>query len=220
MHEDYAKLEGYADAGVVRTYDERWKGSRGARRDARKARAIDRAWQVLRQAWGESLSSVLDLPCGTGRFTSLLSQRVEHYVGADLSHPMLLAAREKVPGAFTIVADSGSLPLPDDAVDVVVCIRFLHLVRSRELRVRFVAELGRVARCGVIIDYRHGRTLRIMGRHLRHKVGLRDRAPSNPSPAAIAAEVREAGLEELARIHVHRAPLLSDKVLIVARAPR
>ncbi len=50
----------------------------------------------------------------------------------------------------------------------------------------------------------------------RRAVGLRDRAPSNPSPAAIGAEIRDAGLTELGRIHVHRAPLLSDKVLIVA----
>lgn len=216
--DNYEKLETYRDSEVVRTYDERWAGARGARRDARKARAIEQAWSLLEARGGAALRTVLDLPAGTGRFTALLSSKASTYVGADLSHPMLMSAREKVPGSSLIVADCAELPLSTNSVDVSVCIRFLHLVRDRELRLCFLRELARVARHGVIVDYRHGRTVRVMGRHLRHKLGLRDKAPSNPSPAAIGLELRDAGLEELARVDVHRAPLLSDKLLVVARA--
>ena len=108
------------------------------------------------------------------------------------------------------------MPFPNDAFDTVICIRFLHLVRDRALRVSFLREFARVARLGVIIDYRHGHTLRIWGRHLRHKFGLMPLAPANPSPAAIRAEIAEAGLKLHSRHHVRFAPLLSDKLLHVA----
>ena len=114
------------------------------------------------------------------------------------------------------VADAARLPFADDAFDAVVCIRFLHLVRDRALRIDFLREFGRVARLGVIVDYRHGRTLRIWGRHLRHRLGLLPLAPANPSPRAILDEVDAAGLRLVQKHPVRFAPLLSDKVLHVA----
>ena len=53
---------------------------------------------------------------------------------------------------------------------------------ERALRIAFLREFARVARLGVIIDYRNGHTLRIWGRHLRHRLGLMPLAPANPSP--------------------------------------
>jgi len=108
------------------------------------------------------------------------------------------------------------LPFADNSFDVVLCIRFLHLVRDRDLRIAFLREFRRVARLGVIVDYRHGRTLRIWGRHLRHRLGLLPIAPANPSPAAILTELDEAGLQFVQRHHVRFAPLLSDKLLHIA----
>lgn len=212
-----AKLETYRDADYAARYDDRWSGKRGHQRDALKAAAIRRAWQSLTEATGSTALSVLDLPAGTGRFTQLLQELCPGIVlAADLSEAMLAEARSKHPGALACVADAARLPCPDDAFDVVICIRFLHLVRDRALRIAFLREFARVARLGVIIDYRHGRTLRIWGRHIRHRLGLMPLAPANPSPAAIRAEIAEAGLKLHSRHHVRFAPLLSDKLLHVA----
>ncbi len=212
-----AKLETYRDADYAARYDERWTGARGPRRDARKATAIRRAWASLAEASGSSAGSVLDLPAGTGRFTQLLQELCPGIViSADLSEAMLAEARSKHPGALACVADAARLPFPDDAFDVVICIRFLHLVREPALRIRFLREFARVARHGVIMDYRHGHTLRIWGRHLRHKLGWMPLAPANPSPAAIRAEIAEAGLKLHSRHRVRFAPFLSDKLLHVA----
>lgn len=211
-----AKLETYRDADYAARYDRRWHGSRGARRDARKATAIRRSWADLQQACGAELRSVLDLPAGTGRFTTLLQELCPGgLISADLSTAMLAEAHAKHGPSWSCVADAARLPLADDAVDAVVCIRFLHLVREPALRVAYLKEFARVARHGVIVDYRHGRTLRIWGRHLRHRLGLLPVAPANPSPGAILRELDQAGLQLVKRRIVRFAPLLSDKVLHV-----
>lgn len=211
------KLETYQDADYAARYDQRWAGSTGAARDARKAATIRRCWADLTEACGEKPQSVLDLPAGTGRFTALLQELCPGTVlAADLSEAMLGEARRKHPGAVACVADAAQLPFADNSFDVVLCIRFLHLVRDRDLRIAFLREFRRVARLGVIVDYRHGHTLRIWGRHLRHRLGLLPIAPANPSPAAILTELDEAGLQFVQRHHVRFAPLLSDKLLHVA----
>lgn len=214
------KLESYRDPKVAADYDQRWAGAVGQKRDRRKARAIESAVQTLQDLGAGPLTSVLDLPCGTGRFSHLLSQRFPIYLGADLAAEMLHQAALKMdaPDSLTqfLAADAGRLPFDDNAIDVAVCIRFLHLVRDPQLRIQFVRELGRVSRIGVIVDYRHCHTLRVWGKRLRHRFGMLPLAPANPSMAQIRRELGEAGLRPRRLVHVHKAPLLSDKMLVVA----
>lgn len=208
------KLEVYQSQSVARDYDQRWAGSLGAKRDARKAHALQKALQCIETQTGEKALSLLDIPCGTGRFSQLWSDRDLHVIGADLALPMLAEAQLKYPKSTYLAADLAKLPFADNSVDVAICVRFLHLVRDPELRVAFLKELNRVSRLGAIIDYRHGRTLRVWGRYLRYRMGMRANAPANPSPYQIRQEIAAAGWKRLGWIHVHRAPLLSDKVLI------
>lgn len=210
------KLEVYRDRAMAEVYDRRWAGARGRARDERKARALRRAFDALAAAAGERPRTLLDLPCGTGRFAALWRECGLRAIGADLAREMLEVARAKHPEAALMVADAARLPLPDGAVDAVACVRFLHLVRAPADRARFLRELRRVARLGVVVDWRHGRTLRVWGRRLRWRMGLRDRPPSNPSHEQIRAEMAAAGFEVVAELPVRRAPLLSDKLLVVA----
>ncbi|HEX9792961.1 MAG TPA: class I SAM-dependent methyltransferase [Planctomycetota bacterium] len=212
-----AKLEHYRDPEVAAAYDRRWASAAGRRRDARKARALTRAVAALAACAGEPVRSILDVPCGTGRFDALLGADGLFHVGADLSLAMLATAASDDTGApHRVAADLAALPFRDGAFDAAVCIRFLHLVREPAHRIEFLHELARVSGRGVVVDYRHDRTLRVRGRRLRHRLGLLPRAPSNPSPAAIAAELQAAGLRQRAWLPVRRAPWLSDKVLVVA----
>ncbi|TAH39614.1 MAG: class I SAM-dependent methyltransferase [Planctomycetota bacterium] len=212
------RFEEYRRAEVVASYDRRFQGA-GARRNRRKARALLRALELLAQRADGPLQAILDVPCGNGRFTALLENVGYRYCGADLSSSMLRVARERHAGASFVAADLARLPFADRAFDAAVCIRFLHLVRDPVLRVAFLAELRRVARAGVVLDYRHDRTLRVWGRRLRHRLGLLSRPPANPSPTRIQEEVESAGLRYAAHVAVHPAPLLSDKLLVVALSP-
>lgn len=211
-----AKLELYRDPKVAADYDQRWHGAVGRARDARKARALRRALGLLAEAAGARPRSLLDLPCGTGRFAALWPELELRATGVDLAAEMLQVAREKHPGVQVLCADGTRLPFADASFDVVACVRLLHLVREPETRQRFLKELRRIARLGVIVDWRHGRTLRVWGRRLRWRLGLRDRAPSNPSYASIRAEMAAAGFRITAEVPVRRTPLLSDKLLVVA----
>ncbi|MEQ1897919.1 MAG: ubiquinone/menaquinone biosynthesis methyltransferase [Vicinamibacterales bacterium] len=65
---------------------------------------------------------VLDLACGTGDLAYLTLPRVERVVGLDLTHRMLVLARQKVPSARRVrflTGDMTALPFPDAAFTVI-----------------------------------------------------------------------------------------------------
>jgi len=99
--------------------------------------------------------SILEIACGTGRFTVMLADRGADIVGLDISGPMLQQGREK---AYTVgVADTlefmrgdaGRLPFPADHFDAVFAMRFFHLADTPET---FLAEMRRVTRDQVFFD--------------------------------------------------------------------
>jgi ubiquinone/menaquinone biosynthesis C-methylase UbiE len=205
------KLEVYRSPEVAARYDERWRGARGRRRDERKRRAIEAALGRFAGA-----RTVLDVPCGTGRFAAMLRARGLGYAGADASGAMLGVARAKAGGAAWIRADLSRLPFADRSFDVALCVRLMHLVRERELRLRFLRELARVARLGVIVDYRQDRAVRVWIDRARARLGLREREPGALPLEEIEAELAEAGMDVRAFVPVRRVPYSSAKVVVAA----
>jgi len=90
---DYAyRKEFYRDASVAADYDaHRFTSKKRRRRNAAKWRTIVRALEHANGVVGE-VGSVLDIPCGTGRFTGHLAERGLDVVGCDISHEMMAAA--------------------------------------------------------------------------------------------------------------------------------
>ncbi|MDP6962895.1 MAG: class I SAM-dependent methyltransferase [Planctomycetota bacterium] len=208
------KLDVYQDQSVAQQYDQRWSGSMGAKRDRRKSRAIHRAYKILdAHHQGCEIKSIFDIPCGTGRFSNLLDQFGCTTLGVDLSQQMIDQAKIKHPQKQYQVADMQSLPFSDNQFDIGMCIRMLHLVHKPKLRVHYLRELNRVCRLGAIIDYRHSHTVRIMSRKIRFRLGLFDENPQLPSPKQIQLELQQSGFTPLAKINVHFAPFLSDKLI-------
>jgi SAM-dependent methyltransferase len=104
---------------------------------------------------GRAPGVALDAACGTGRFAEFLARQGHQVIGVDSSPDMLAHARRRVPGGEFRVAPLERLPLPDDAVDVIVCA--LALVHVPELP-PVLAEFARVLRPGgdlVISDVHH-----------------------------------------------------------------
>lgn len=106
-----------------------------------------------------SPKTVLDLPCGTGRFWEMLTEASERtlYV-ADNSKAMLdtgmsLRSPEitrRIAGAYCCSAfETG---LPDKMVDCVFSIRFLHHIQKSEDRIRILREFGRLSRDTIVIS--------------------------------------------------------------------
>jgi SAM-dependent methyltransferase len=104
---------------------------------------------------GREPGVALDAACGTGRFAEFLAKRGHQVIGVDSSPDMLAHARRRVPAGEFHVAELDRLPLPDDAVDVIVCaLALVHVPRLHPV----LAEFARVLRPGgdlVISDLHH-----------------------------------------------------------------
>lgn len=97
------------------------------------------------------LDSALDLPCGTGRFWPPIQQAgISRLIAGDISAGMLGVAEQNrlsadLP-AQLLELSAFDIALPDDSVDVAVCMRFYHHLSRAEDRLQLLSELKRVAR--------------------------------------------------------------------------
>jgi ubiquinone/menaquinone biosynthesis C-methylase UbiE len=94
---------------------------------------------------------VLDIACGTGVVTRLAAERVGAagaVAGLDVTPGMLAVARAQTPPETSIEwyeASAESMPLPDEAFDVVLCQMGLQFIPSKLAALR---EMRRVLRPG------------------------------------------------------------------------
>jgi SAM-dependent methyltransferase len=106
---------------------------------------------------------VLEVACGTGRFSVMLAERGADVTGIDISGAMLGQAREKAQAAGVadtvefMRGDAARLPFPDDAFDVTFAIRFFHLADTPET---FLSEMRRVTSEEVLFDTFNARSAR------------------------------------------------------------
>lgn len=95
--------------------------------------------------------TILDVPCGSGIFSIGAAARagVRHYLGVDISLPMLRLARKRCTryGLESILARAElcALPLAAESADVVICSLGLQFIERRQAALR---ELRRVLRPG------------------------------------------------------------------------
>jgi len=98
---------------------------------------------------------VLEIACGTGRFTVLLAERGADVVGLDVSEAMIQQGREKARTAGVadhldfLQGDAGRLPFPDNSFDTVLAMRFFHLA---DTPASYLTEMRRVSRNRVFFD--------------------------------------------------------------------
>lgn len=88
---------------------------------------------------------LLDVGCGTGRFTVAFEAAGAQVVGVDRDPGMLALAATRTRSARLLVADAHALPLGDGEFDVVVATTLLEFATSSR---QVVDELVRVARRG------------------------------------------------------------------------
>jgi SAM-dependent methyltransferase len=123
----------------------RFRSRARAQRDPRAAAAL------LAQC-APKATTVLDVPCGSGRLAAALGLAGRRVCGLDLSPAMLAVAAGPYAGRL-LRADAAALPCADRSFDAVVCCRLLHHLRDQRALERVVGELLRVARTVVIASY-------------------------------------------------------------------
>ena len=104
------------------------------------------------------VESVLDCPCGAGRFLPGLLGQTRRLLAFDQSEAMVRWAQSSV--SMAAVADAARMPLRGGSVDVVVCMRLVHHCVDAEERVGILREAARVARRGVILSFADADTWR------------------------------------------------------------
>jgi len=209
------KRDFYRSPQVAEDYDfHRFSSPERQKRNARKWAAIQKALSLT-----TGVHTILDLPCGTGRFTGALARHGYEIVGSDISMEMLQKAASVPDGRQPKIrgylqANAEHLPLRNDSLDCVVCIRFMMHVDAAT-RVRMLSEFSRVSRRWVVIDYRHKYTFRYVLSHTFGKLGIGRTPLSRVSRQDVEQECRDAGLavREVVRVS---APLLSDKWIVLA----
>jgi ubiquinone/menaquinone biosynthesis C-methylase UbiE len=151
--------EWYQADDVASEYDAK-RFSRGGRLiDRREKRAVLEALSPIEDR------QVLEIACGTGRFTVMLAERGADVVGLDISSAMLSQGREKARAADVadriefLRGDAARLPFPDDHFDTVFAMRFFHLA---DTPAKFLAEMSRVSAGGVFFDTFNDRSTRVL----------------------------------------------------------
>ncbi|MFC4246788.1 class I SAM-dependent methyltransferase [Natribaculum luteum] len=141
--------EWYQADDVAEEYDDKRFSQGGQLIDRREKEAVLEAISPL------SDRNVLEIACGTGRFTVMLAERGADVVGLDISAAMLQRGRKKAKQAGVsdhlefIRGDAGRLPFPDDHFDTVVAMRFFHLADDPAA---FLSEMRRVSREQIVFD--------------------------------------------------------------------
>jgi ubiquinone/menaquinone biosynthesis C-methylase UbiE len=141
--------EWYQADDVAESYEDKRFSMGGQLIDRREKEAVLEALGDVRDR------DVLEIACGTGRFTVMVAKRGANAVGLDISAPMLRQGTEKAratdsPGHLEFVrGDAERLPFPDDHFDSVFAVRFFHLADTPAL---FLAEMRRVSREQVVFD--------------------------------------------------------------------
>lgn len=102
--------------------------------------------------------SVLDLPCGAGRFWELLARSPDRQLmAADYSQDMINTALNFQPPHIarrfkTFQTSVFDIKLPDASVDCIFCMRLLHHIGTEEARRKMFHEFRRVSRDTVCLS--------------------------------------------------------------------
>lgn len=98
---------------------------------------------------------IIDVPCGSGRFTKLFSSS-KYLYSMDISQDMLTEAGNAVPEEFNgefVLASATDIPLEDGVVDLAFCMRLLHHIAEADVRKQILNELYRVSRRWVATSF-------------------------------------------------------------------
>ena len=149
--------EWYQTEQVADAYEEKRFSGGGRLIDRREKQAVLDAVAPIDE------QRILELACGTGRFSVMLAERGADITGLDISPAMLGQARRKSRASSVrdriefLRGDAGRLPFPDDTFDTVFAVRFFHLA---DTPAQFLSEMQRVARRRVFFDTFNARSAR------------------------------------------------------------
>ena len=140
------------DQTAAEKYATRFERGSRKRINEREQRAVRSIFAQL-----DDCRSVLDVPCGAGRFQAALTGGQRQLLEMDVAVEVLTLSRQRAEqtgllSAFA-VGDASRLPLRDNCVDGIFCNRLLHHITVANERLLFLREFHRVARRYLVISF-------------------------------------------------------------------
>ena len=177
-------------------------------------RAIDRCLSGL-----HDVKTICDCPCGPGRLFPYWKKRNYHIIGAELSEPMVDAARQRH-DAFGLRgsvsrADAFNLDEElDELPDMVASIRFCYYF-DKNTRLELIQQLAKATRKYLLLQYKTKQTLKGMRNTSPSKLRRRTHPSSKHylTNQEIAEEIQIAGLKCLRIENISQA---SDFAFVLA----
>lgn len=180
------------DTAEAEKYARRFEHGSRARIDRREQRAVRRIFGTLPEC-----HSVLDVPCGAGRFLPTLAEFCSDVMGADIAAEVLEFARRKAETtggrARVFRGDASHLELADGAVDAVFCNRLLHHILKSEERAKILRELHRVTRRYLVVSFFDYQGFGALRRFFKRLKGSKPIYEGQPTLEQFTTEVVRAG---------------------------
>lgn len=148
----YIAKTAYRNDEAPALYEQRpyYQGTLGSYRKAREIVAVESAIDTF-----EPDGSLLDCPCGNGRWFERLARRAKTIHARDVSEHMVAAAAARKIDGLNIYAETGDvegIDLEDGAVDNVFSYALMkHL--PLDLQYRAVSEFARVSRGNIAVSF-------------------------------------------------------------------
>ena len=149
----YTAREDYQSLETARTYEQRdmYKGIVGGWRVRVETQVIQKLADRIKPG-----STLLDCPCGNGRWFEILSKNATRIRGIDVSKGMVeYAARRPVPPSVAIevgLGDAENLALEDNEVDYTFSYALMKHIPVN-IQFNIIREFARVSRKGVFCSF-------------------------------------------------------------------
>jgi len=168
---------------------------------------------------GAPQMSCLDIGCGQGVTTYVLSKHFDRVIGMDFSSGAIKTAMQfletmDVNNAWVLGGDVDDLGLADASIDIVHFKDFLHHAAQP---LQAMENLRKVSRKGRIVGAEvngHSPIMRLFGRMAKHERGLLDSNREWLADLALAAGFKEIEIEEFSFYpYPMRIPVIGDRRL-------
>ncbi len=204
-----------SDFTFSKKYDKEFSQRYARSRKQKPSRRFANFWEIQMARKALRLAgnprSILDLPCGTGRFWAMLAEEpTRELMAGDSSLPMMEMARashaERIADRFHCLhTDALHIDLPSKVVDSILCMRLMHHIHDPATRLAIYREFARVSRCSVCVSLRVDGNFSAWRRARRHTRKGKPGVNRNVIAAAQAEqELSAAGLRIIGKVDLLR----------------
>ena len=196
-------------------YSDRFERGSRKRVDKREQAAVKRILAAL-----PGVKTVLDVPCGAGRFAATIGAGGRKIIAIDVAAEVLVHAAERARKAGvqmeTKQGDATKLPLEDKCVDCAFSNRLLHHIPDRKERQKILRELHRVTKRFAVVSFFDHHSFGVVRKFLKALKGRKPPYEGQPRFAEFAAEVAEAGFDVIEVVPTG-APWIAQKYFVLER---